>query len=717
MSASSSRWLNRRRWFHDVVDEKGIAVIQLNIDGHAITAIPGQSVLAASLDAGIYIPHLCSHPDLSAQGGCKLCAVEVDGRDKPVQSCEIAAVDGMVVRTSTEALKRIRTVALELMLASHPKDCTSCAAYLNCELQALMQYTGVVHSRLHEISKKTANIGHSDSLIRKEMFRCIQCGRCIRACAELRGVGVLRFNHKDGETYVGTEGDRPLADTDCRFCGACVEVCPTGAIMDVPGVFATDVPRASALVPCQNNCPAHTDIPLYVRLAGEGRYGDSVAVFREKLTFPHSLGYICGHVCESGCKRGTLDWPISIREVKRFAVEHDVEQQWRSKVTVAPPTGRRVAVVGAGPAGLTGAYYLARQGHDVTVFERLPKPGGMLSYGIPKYRLPQEVVDGEIGILTADALFAIETDTNVSDFGKLLHQGYDAVLVTAGAQAGRRPPAYRGSWTNAHDSVGLCRRWNRGERPDLGTTVSVFGGGNVAFDCARSAKKLGVDHVRIMCLEPLDGMLADPEEIREALVEGIEIINSVTMVSVDAEGDRVVSLSLVRVNGFAFTDQGLQLDLAEGSEFTLTTDSVVFATGQQSDLSPECGVELGRGGFVSTDGDGATKVEGIFAAGDVVTGTKTVVEAIAGGRRAACAIDRFLGGDGHIEDTFFTREPHNPELGVIPNFSGLTRTDCRTKEAVTAEASRCLRCELRRDIDTVKYWADPSYKAAKAVKS
>ncbi|MBT8224621.1 MAG: FAD-dependent oxidoreductase, partial [Dactylosporangium sp.] len=636
-------------------------MIQLQIDGHPIEALPGQSVLTAATGAGIYIPHLCSHPDLSPYGRCKLCVVDVDGHDRPVPACETTAADGMVVRTATEQVTRIRTAALELILASHPRDCTSCRAYLNCELQALMQYLGVANARLRELDPPDRT-ARTDGLIDRDMVRCVQCGRCVRACDELRGVGVLVLNHRDGRTSVGTPDDRPLAETGCRFCGACVEVCPTGAILDVPGLFDPAGPRSSALVACRHACPAHTDIPLYLALAGQGRYGEATAVIRERLTFPLSLGHVCGHVCESACKRGKLDQPLAIRAVKRFAVEHDTGQPWRRRSRSAPATGRRVAVVGAGPAGLTGAYYLARKGHEVTVLERLPKPGGMLTYGIPKYRLPQEVVDAEVRMLVEDAPFAIETGTDVTDLAGLRERGFDAVLVAVGAQAGRRPAAYAGPWANAHDAVDLCRRWNLGQVPDLGEVVTVVGGGSVALDCARSAARLGARVVRVLCLEPPDAMLADPDELREAGAEGIEIINSVSVVQLRADADRVVSLAVAGVRDFALTDRGLRVDLDEGSRSDLATDAVVFATGQRPDLAPGCGVELGRGGLVRTGGDGdvVTGTAGVFAGGDAVTGTRSVVEAVAAGRRAASAIDRYLGGNGDIKDVFFDREPRDP---------------------------------------------------------
>jgi NADPH-dependent glutamate synthase beta subunit-like oxidoreductase len=621
----------------------------------------------------------------------------------------------MVVQTKSAAAVKVRNVALELVLAPHPKDCTSCRAYLNCELQALMQYTGITHSRLRSIDKQTANIGFSDSVVSKEMFRCIQCGRCVEACKDLRGVGVLHYNQAFGEAYVGTRGDVPLAETDCRFCSACVEVCPTGTLMDAHGLFATDVPRQQAIVPCQNNCPAHTDIPLYLQLAGEQRYGDSVSVFREKLTFPLSLGYVCSHACESDCKRGKIDFPISIREVKRFAVENDTEQSWKQHAWVKPATGKRVAVVGGGPAGLTGAYYLARLGHNVTVFERTAKAGGMLTHGIPKHRLPQAVVDGEIEILRGIVDFDIVTGTDITDAASLTTE-YDSVLVAVGAQAGRRPQAFRGAWANAVDGVDLCRAFNAGDHPvEPGSVVTVYGGGNVAFDCARGALRAGASVVRIMCLESAEKMLADPEELREAIAEGVQVINSVAVTAVTEAGGLVTGLDLERVDSFRFGPDGLELTCVPGSAHHLDTDLLVLATGQGASFAEGFGLPLRPNGFAAADFDCATSVPGLFAAGDVVTGTRTVIDAIAGARRAASSIDRFLGGEGDIEDTFFEREPHDPSLGVIPDFSKMTRTACRTPDAVSNETSRCLHCELRRDIDTVKYWTDPAYRPLKVV--
>lgn len=689
--------------------------VSLKIDGYLVEAKEGQNLLQAALDAGIYIPHLCYHPDLTPLGNCKLCAVEIEGEPNVVQSCETIVKNGMIVNTKTEAVKKLRMAALELMLASHPKDCTSCDKYLNCELQALMQYMGVAHSRLREIDKENTRIATSDKLIKREMNRCIQCGRCIRVCEELRGVKALTINKKNGETYINTKGDRSLANTECRFCGACVEVCPTGAIQDVKGVFSSDAPRNRALVPCKNECPAHTDIPMYIRLVEQGRYSDAVSVIREKLTFPHSLGYICSHACETGCKRNYLNKPIAIREIKRFAVENDKDETWRRKVSRNKPKGKKVAIIGGGAAGMTAAYYLSKKGYDTEVYERQTHAGGMLSYGIPKYRLSQDIVDNEIGILKEEGI-KVHTNSNIEAVDELKDKGYDAILIAVGANRGKRPPAYNKQWSNAIDAVDFCRMSCEGTLPKLGDTVTVYGGGNVGFDCARTAKKLGVSIVRIICMETRDEMLADRSEIAGALDENVEILNSIAILNIEESQGKADALSLIGINSFRFTEKGLELDVKEGTETKITTDTLIFATGQQPDLNESFGIELLRNSFVNVDKTMKTNVDGIFAAGDVIYGTKSVVAAIESGRQAAMNIDKYLGGDGHIEETLFEREKLNPNIGTIEHFAELERND-HFKDGCEAsvESIRCLQCDLRLDIQKVKYWVDPHFKTVKEV--
>lgn len=698
------------------------------IDQTPVECQPGQTVLEAALAADIYIPHLCTHPDLTTQGECKLCIVSIEGRGI-VCSCETQVEDGMRITTKSEELHRRRGVALELMLAGHPHDCTSCKLYSKCELQAMTQYLGVVHSRMRSVHRKSSQINRVSPLIIREMERCIQCGRCVRACGDLRGVGILHYNKLDGETYIGTEGDVPLTEADCRFCGACVEVCPTGALQDVEGIFRSDLPREEALVPCRAECPAGTDIPAYLRFVKEGKYSEAVAVVREKLPFPHALGYVCTHYCEKGCKHKGLNSPVAVRDLKRFAVEHDDQQLWKKNSVHMPPTGKRVAVVGAGPCGMTAAYYLAKKGHDVTVLERLPVAGGMMSTGIPAYRLPRQDVQREIDEILAAGV-KLQTGVDVKDVRALKEEGYDAVLVAVGAAAGKVIPLEGYQPQQGTTAVEFLRAVALGQETPLvgpGRNVTVLGGGNVAFDAARTARRLGAQ-VNVVCLEDRAHMLSDEEEITGAQEEGVQVFPGKSNLRIENDGATLTGLVTIDVASFRFEDGKLMVETVPGTESVIPTDTVIFATGQKTDLTPEFGLELNRFGYpVRAENGCGTSLDGVYAAGDVVTGTKAVVDAIAGGRRAAQEIDLLLGGDGNIEEHLVDRT-REPNIGREEGFAQRERVEAPlrdpqsrvqdfapvggslTCDQARCEAGRCLQCDLRGDITRVKVWTEYSVK-------
>jgi len=700
-----------------------LATIKLNIDGCDVETEAGKSVLEAALDAGIYIPHLCHHPDLPPIGACRLCIVEIKGVAGIQPSCVTPAENGMAIRTKTGVIERMRRLAMELMLAGHPADCGSCDKYLNCELQSLKQYLGVEELSLRRRSKLLP-IDFGNPLFVHDPNKCVACGRCVRACQELRGVGILFYVKKGQETLTGTAADLPLADAGCRFCGACAEVCPTGAIQDRKELVKGKK-RKAALVPCTYSCPAEIDVPRYLRFIGEKNYSAATAVIRENVPFPGVLGYVCDHPCEDACRRGEINQPISIRELKRFAAEQDEERLWEKNPISKPSTGKRVAIIGAGPAGLTAAYYLSKQGHEVTVFESLPLAGGMLRFGIPEYRLPREVLDSEIKYIE-DAGVDIKTDVRVESIEKLLEEDYNGIIVAIGTHRGQKLPIPGADNAGVLIGVDFLRDINLGIEVGIGKSVLVLGGGNVAFDCARAARRLGAEPVKIACLESREAMPAAGDEIEQGEEEGISIYPARTFTRILCEDEGVTGVACLEVESFFFDEDNTPLiEARESSGHILEADTVIFAIGQQPEIPEGFGLETSASNLIETDPyTYITSREGVFAAGDAVTGPSSVIKAIASGRKAAIALDRFLGGSGNIDEKLAPPSEVKPYLGPWEGFASLAR--CRDEYAATEErlksfcrvvrdmdekeaeneARRCLQCDLRLKITPVKFWGN-----------
>lgn len=696
----------------------------ITIDGTRLEVPENKNVLECALEAGIYIPHLCHHPDLPENGSCRMCIVEVEGQEGVTTSCTLRAQDGMVVHTTSERINKLRTLALELLLAGHPEDCSTCPKYGNCELQTLIQYIGANNARMRT-RIKGIKMEEGNPLLIHDMNRCVLCGRCVRACNKLRGVGVLQYNKKDLETYVGTLHGKLLKDEDCRFCTACAEVCPTGSIRDKLQLLTTNLKKEEALVPCRTACPAHTDIPRYIRFVKEGDYDAAVAVIREKVPFPNALGHVCSHACELECKRKEVSEAMSIRDIKRYAAEHDTGRYWKGKGKQLPDTGKKVCVVGGGPAGLTAAYYLRKQGHAVTVKEALPTVGGMMSYGIPSYRLPREIVAQEAKVIE-DQGVVIETNTKVEKPVELLKE-YDAVLMTIGAHKGVRLPMEGSELPGVLLNIDFLRNASLGQETGMGKRIIVLGGGNVAFDCARTAKRLGAEEIQLACLEAREVMTADDEEIEQAKEEGIFVHPAQTFERITGT-DAVTGVDFMNVKSFTFDENRRAIiEKEEGSEHHIDADTVIFATGQRPDLTEEAGLTLGRANsIVVKENSLATETEGVFAAGDVVYGTKSVILAIASGRDAAVEIDKYLGGDGDISETLAPKQHADPKIGKVEGFGYFGRTKTQVTPAaerqdnfnevdhgicdadICGEASRCLQCDLRLQIHPSRLWTEYS---------
>ena len=696
----------------------------ITIDGKQLKVPEHKNVLECALDEGIYIPHLCHHKDLNPLGSCRMCIVEVEGQEGVTPSCTLKAEDGMVITTKSQKLDYLRRLALELLLAGHPEDCSTCPKYGNCELQMLIQYIGPKTGRLKTRTKGFQE-NEKNPLIVHDMNRCVLCGRCVRACNELRGVKILQYQKKEMETYVGTLHDRLLKDADCRFCQACVEVCPTGTIRDKLMELHPEETKENVVIPCRHACPAHTDIPKYIRFVKNGDYDAAAAVIREKLPFPKSLGHVCNHVCELHCKRREVSDAMAIRDIKRYAAEHDTGFYWKSKGKQPPDTGKKVCVVGAGPAGMTAAYYLRKQGHSVTIKEALPSVGGMLTYGIPAYRLPRAVVLEEAKVIEEQGV-TIELNEKVEKPKKLC-KDYDAVLMAIGGHKGVRLPMKGSDLEGVLLNVDFLQNCSMGRETGIGKKVIVLGGGNVAFDCARSAKRLGAEEIHIACLEARDRMTADEEEISQAEEEGILVHPAQTFEQITGT-EHVTGVDFMNVQSFCFDENHRAvITKEENSEHHIEADTVIFAVGQRPDLTAEAGLELGRGNSIAVrdiETDKATSEEGIFAAGDAIYGTKSVIMAIESGREAAVQIDQYLGGDGDISEKLAPEQKPNAYIGPCSGFGYMTRKNrcidpaesrCRSFQLfdhgicdsdIGAEADRCLQCDLRLQISKPRVWGD-----------
>jgi NADPH-dependent glutamate synthase beta subunit-like oxidoreductase/ferredoxin len=699
-------------------------VITLNIDGREVKAKKGKTVLEATLEAGIYIPHLCHHPDLKPVGGCGLCVVEIDGREGLPTSCTTRAEEGMKVKTKTPSIDRMRRLAMELILSGHPPECTVCSQYLNCELQSVKQYIGTTEELRVRRRSKPFPVDTANPLFVHDPARCILCGRCVRACHDLRGVGAVSFMKKGKEAYIGAGSNSSLADAGCRFCGACVEVCPTGALRDKEELTRGKSRRA-ARVPCRYTCPAEIDIPRYLRFIRQKKYSEAAAVIREKVPFPKVLGYVCNHPCEMVCRRGQVNEAVSIKELKCFAAEHDHAGSWRENLRKAHPTGKRVAIVGSGPAGLTAAYYLSRLGHGVTVFEALPFVGGMMRTGIPGFRVPGAALDEEIREIEGMDV-EIKTNSRLESLETLFEEGYHAVLVAVGTHEGQKLPIPGADQEGVLVSIDFLRDVNLGKEVKVGKRVLVLGGGNVAFDCARVARRLGAEEVHLSCLESRGKMVATPEEISQGEEEGVVIHASRTFTRIMTEDGRITGVECLNVDSFEFDEEGrAQISVVEGSEHVLPADMVIFAIGQRPEIPVLFELAIGKGNRIEIDSyTYETSRGGVYAAGDAVSGTASVIEAIASGRNVAMAIDRYLGGSGIIDEELAPVEPSDAWLGHDEKFACLPRHEtpcvppekrikdfgrvvqCLDEESAIEESRRCLQCDLRLKMTPVKFWGD-----------
>lgn len=460
----------------------------------------------------------------------------------------------------------------------------------------------------------------------------------------------------------------------------------------------------SRVAPCQEACPAGIDVPRYVRHIRRGRFREALEVIRERIPFPFVCGYACVHPCEVRCARRQFEAPVAIRMLKRVAAERGGVQQ--DVPANRPATGKRVAVIGSGPCGLTAAYYLAGLGHDVTVFEALPRAGGMLRYGIPGYRLPDDVVEREIRGIEARGV-KILTGRRIAAAEVLQERGYDAVVMASGAWRPLRMGIPGEDLPHVLGGIPFLQAVNGGNNPpSVGRRVIVVGGGNTAIDAARACRRLGAEVVQLYRRTRAE-MPASPEEIADAEDEGVRIAYLTAPVRIDNRGVTCLRMALGEADA---SGRPRPAPLA-GSEHAFPADTVIMAIGQGAEV-PASLVKRNANGTVRADKDTqATSVRGIFAGGDVVTGPASIIDAIAQGRRTAVAVDRFLGGAGVIDglpETGTGEEAPPPEaprgtgrprtrLAPLPaRLSGFAPVEqSYGRRAAMREAERCLSCDLR----------------------
>jgi len=406
-----------------------------------------------------------------------------------------------------------------------------------------------------------------------------------------------------------------------------------------------------------------------------------------------------------------LEEAVAIKELKRFAADRD-NGLWKQKVKVLPPTGKRVAIVGSGPAGLTTAYYLAKLGHKVTVFEALPVAGGMMRVGIPRYRLPAEVLDNEIKEIEKFGV-EIKLNSKVESLDELFEQGYNAIFVGIGAHRGIDMGIEGEATTGIVDGVDFLREVNLDEKIEVGEKVIVIGGGNVAIDASRTALRLGAKEVAIIYRRTRPEMPASNEEVDEALEEGVKIVYLTAPIRAMSVNGRLKVESIHMQLGKVDASGRRRPIPVEGSEFVDVYDTVIKAIGQESVLPDKFGVVAGRGGRVEVDPDTlATSRQGVYAGGDVVSGPASVIKAIAAGRQAAISIDKYLGGKGDIDEVLAPPEEEVPPFDIEEVEEEKYRPPMKTlplaerlpcfaqvvlgldEERAIEETKRCLRCDL-----------------------
>ncbi len=567
-------------------------MVNLTINGKAVQAPEGSTILEAARLADIYIPTLCYDEAVEVYGACGLCVVEAQGIPKLLRSCSAKVSEGMVVNTESERVVQSRKIAMELLMSAHDGDCVA---------------------------------------------------------------------------------------------------------------------------PCQLNCPAKTDCQGYVGLIANGEYDAAIKLIKNKIPLPASIGRVCPHPCEKACRRKNVEEPINIAQLKAFAADMDLKSD--SYVPECKPaSGKTVAVIGGGPAGLTAAYYLTIMGHSVTVYDMMDKMGGMLRYGIPQYRLPKEVLDKEIAIIEKAGVKLVNNVKLGRDFTiKSLKEQNDAVIVAVGAwkSSSMRTPGE--DLEGVYGGIDFLRAVIKGNAPEIGEKVAICGGGNTAMDACRTAVRLGAKEVYVIYRRTRNEMPADKLEIDEAEEEGVTYKFLTNPLSFNGENGKLKSVTLQLMELGEPDASGRRKPVPiEGKTEEIELDSVILAIGQKLVAEDVSELTLNNRGNIEADPDFfTTDIEGVFAIGDATNrGASIAIEAIGEADRCARAVDAFLNGkalDTRVpyiskrdESTidYSDREQKsrlNPKV-LAPEVRNKNFDEVSlgfTEEEAQEEAKRCLECGCR----------------------
>ncbi len=564
------------------------------------------------------------------------------------------------------------------------------------------------------------------------------CNCCGCSCSVLRRVTLMRCSD-----YVRSNFVAQVNQDNCVACGACVEACNANALV-LGNTLTGQTPKKTTETPydhewgedkwnkenwrkvimasetgtspCKSKCPAHISIQGYIKKASQGKYDEALNVIKRDNPFPAVCGRICPHSCETECTRNAVDEPIAIDEIKKFLADMDLKSAETYVPKVYNHYNEKVAIIGGGPAGLSCAYYLGQEGYKVTVFEKNERLGGMLTTGIPEFRLDREVIDAEIEIikkLGAEFRCGVEVGKDIT-IAQLKEQGYKAFYFAVGAQAGRLPGIEGETAAGVVTGVDFLREVSLNHGMHLDGKTVVIGGGNVAIDVARSAVRISDQKVGMYCLESKKEMPALLEEQEEAAEEGVDINNSWGPRRILTGDGRVIGVEFMKCIS-VFNEEGHFSPVYDEKDvITVEADHVILAVGQSivwGGLLEGTKLQTGRGNTLQVkELSYQSDEEDIFAGGDAVTGPKFAIDAIAAGKQGAVSIHRFLRGRGltvrrereynplnknNLELSGYDRRPREKAPEVNPKESRKTFKDLRadlTEEQIKKETSRCMGC-------------------------